>query len=148
MKRIIILILAVTVSLTFYGQEKATWSVDDIFNGKVVPKREMKRTHVQGDRLAALRLIEFSSVQFSANEQRLALISSIIVKTADMHNDKEIESEGNILTYAFITLSPSEEGYNRYIGYSAKKKEKDYSITVLYFTGQASAEELKKKLAK
>lgn len=130
------------------AQKPLAPSVDDIFSGKVVPRREMKRTSVQGDRLAALRLSEFVSVQFQADDNRLRLISSIIDNSARTATVKETETDGSYLTYAFITLQPTDEGLNQYLGYSAKPQGEEYWITVIYFCGATSASELKDKLSK
>lgn len=149
MKRLFLLIIAIVLScIMVSAQNTAVPSVGDIFSGKVVPRREMKRTSVQGDRLAGLRLSEFVSVQFQADENRLSLISSIIDNSAQTATAKETETEGAYLTYAFITLQPSEEGLNQYLGYSAKTQEGEYWITVIYFCGATSASELKEKLSK
>lgn len=130
------------------AQKPLAPSVDDIFSGKVVPRREMKRTSVQGDRLAGLRLSEFVSVQFQADDNRLSLISSIIDNSAQTATAKETETDGAYLTYAFITLQPTDEGLNQYLGYSVKPQGEEYWITVIYFCGATSASELKEKLSK
>lgn len=149
MKRFLLLaMLLSTFSLAGVAQNRHSLTVDDIFNGKLVPRREMKRTTVQGDRLSALRLSEFRSVQFEAEDPVLSLVSSVISDAAYGSLDKETEMEGNLLTYAFITLDPSSEGLNRYLGYSLKTKGGKNFVTVIVFSGQASAEELKKKLIK
>lgn len=149
MKRLIILITAIVLPcIVVSAQDTALHSIDDIFNGKVVPRREMKRTSVQGDRLAGLRLSEFVSVQFQADKNRLSLISSIIENSVLTATAKETETEGAYLTYAFITLQPTEEDLNQYLGYSAKHQGEKYWITVIYFCGATSASELKDKLSK
>lgn len=149
MKRLLIFIIAVVLPcMVALAQNTAVPDVYDIFSGKVVPKREMKRTSVQGDRLAGLRLTEFISVQFQADENRLSVISSIIESSAQTATAKETETEGPYLTYAFITLRPSGEGLNQYLGYSAKPQGDEYWITVIYFCGATSASELKEKLSK
>lgn len=149
MKRPILLFIALILSgMVALAQNSDIAGVNDIFEGKVVPRREMKRISVQGDRLAGLRLKEFVSVQFQADESRLCRISSIIADTAEKAPAKEIETDGATLTYAFITLQPSTEGLNRYLGYSAKTDGGEYRITVIYFYGSATAAELKDKLCK
>lgn len=149
MKRLYILIIAMVLPcMVVAAQKPLAPSVDDIFSGKVVPRREMKRTSVQGDRLAGLRLSEFVSVQFQADDNRLSLISSIIDNSAQTATAKETETDGAYLTYAFITLQPTDEGLNQYLGYSVKPQGEEYWITVIYFCGATSASELKEKLSK
>lgn len=149
MKHWILTLLASLLScIAVFGQERVSFGVEDIFRGKVVPKREMKKISVQGDRLAALRLSDFTSVQFSADEHRVNLVSSIIEDCAKQLSDKDLERHGNLLTYALLTLPPSDEGLNRYLGYSAKSDGRMYSVIVIYFCGQASPSELKNKLDK
>lgn len=149
MKRLYILIIAMVLPcMVVAAQKPLAPSVDDIFSGKVVPRREMKRTSVQGDRLAGLRLSEFVSVQFQADDNRLSVISSIIDNSAQTATAKETETDGAYLTYAFITLQPTDEGLNQYLGYSAKHQGEKYWITVIYFCGATSASELKDKLSK
>lgn len=149
MKRLYILIISLVLPyMVVAAQNTAAPSVSDIFSGKVVPRREMKRTSVQGDRLAGLRLSEFVSVQFQADDNRLKLISSIIDNSARTATAKETETDGSYLTYAFITLQPTDEGLNQYLGYSAKPQGEEYWITVIYFCGATSASELKDKLSK
>ncbi|MGN1221478.1 MAG: hypothetical protein ACI4TU_11145 [Candidatus Cryptobacteroides sp.] len=149
MKNWLLTLLASLLScIAVCGQDRVAFDVEDIFRGKVVPKREMKKISVQGDRLAALRLSDFTSVQFPADEQRVELVSSIIDEFAKRISDKDLERNGNLLTYALLTLPPSDEGLNRYLGYSAKSDGRMYSVIVIYFCGQASPSELKNKLDK
>ena len=146
-KRIICLCAMLTLCLSAFSQEGASrLTFKDIFEGRVVPKKEMNQTFVRGDKLKRLNLDSFNCIRFEADEQRLDQVEEIVRRTVDNSPGAETEFDGERLVYAFVILPKSPTGKNRYLGYQIAQDEETYLVTMLYLTGDASLRELKRKL--
>lgn len=115
----------------------------DILEGRVVPQKEMTETYVRGDRLKSIRLDTFHCVRFDADAEILNTVETIIRQEAAASSGTEMNTDGGILTYAFISLPESLLGKKKYIGYQVKDANGVYAVTLLYITGEATKKELK-----
>lgn len=138
----IVILLTVFMLNNAYAQRSA-FTYSDLFNGKVVPKKEMILTEVRGDKLRNLELDSFKSVKFNADSQRLAEVSRIIANAAAQSVESDTESSGGVLIYALIYLGGAEK--KAYLGYQVNGDSGRYEITVLLFSGKTTAEDLKEK---
>lgn len=138
---VVILLMAFMLNKAYAQRSSLTYT--DLFEGKVVPKKEMMMTEVRGDKLRSLGLDSFKSVRFSADSQRLVQVGTIISNAVAQSVESDTESSGGVLTYALVYLGGTEK--KTYMGYQVNGDSGMYEITVLLFSGKTTAEELKEK---
>lgn len=142
-KIITIVIFLMSFTLNNAYAQRSSLTYQDLFEGKVVPKKEMMLTEVRGDKLRSLGLDSFKSVRFSADSQRLMQVGTIISNAVAQSVESDTESFGGVLTYALIYLGGTEK--KTYMGYQVNGDSGRYEITVLLFSGKTTVEELKEK---
>lgn len=123
-------------------------SFKDILEGKVIPQAQMHETFVRGDKLKRLRLDSFHCVRFNTDTSTLEAVEKIIRQDIASSSSAETEVDGGVLVYAFVDLPESLFGKKRYLGYQVKPIGSDFSVTILYLTGDTTAWELKKIIDK
>lgn len=145
MKKTLAFMAAILMMCTSASAQKSTerLTYKDILEGRVVPQTEMSETYVRGDKLKSMRLDTFHCVRFDTDADRLATLETIIRQTAAESTGAEMNTEGGLLTYAFITFPESLFGKRKYLGYQVKDAGGSYSVTLLYITGNATKAELK-----
>lgn len=143
-KRIItVLILLIVFTLDNAYAQRSVMTYNDLFDGKVVPKKEMMLTEVRGDKLRNLGLDSFKSVKFDADFQRLEKVSRIISNAVEHSVESDTEYSDGVLTFALIHLGGTYK--KTYLGYQVNEDSDMYVITVLLFSGKTTVEELKEK---
>jgi hypothetical protein len=127
--------------------------INDVFEGKVVLKSQMKESLIKGDNLAAYKLKVLHTAKFTTRNVTREEVEKLF--SLDMENrisdddeNMELESRNGHLYYAIVQLSDNEKGAHRYICYQCRDKSGDYDITLVYMEGSASLADLRKTFKK
>lgn len=139
-------ILITCLSLLLLGGGVASAQRDlksfPVFQGKVVPGRQMVTTEVRGASMATYQLDYFRGVSFQVGEELARRVSALVEADADAAKILETEKNGNLLTYALV--KPASKGKsNRYLCYQARPVGGEWKITLLYLEGPATLEDLR-----
>ena len=119
-----------------------------VFQGKVVPKRVMVVTEVNGDAMATYKLSYFRSVRFQVDTLTAAKVAALVEADALAANSAETEKTGDLLTYALVQLKPLGRT-RRYLCYQERSTEYGGCIiTILYLEGSATLEDLRSMFEK
>ncbi len=146
MKRIFIMAFALFSAWAACAQNGL--HVEDIFEGKVVPRRQMKETVIRGEKLDPFNLEHFYSVAFAGDETVLQQVSARVLADSDLADDQEVHRDGGILTYAILTFE-GKNRENRYVCYQCMLQEGGhYGFTLVYMSGPATLEDLKRLFKK
>lgn len=121
--------------------------VNPVFEGNVVPGKQMVVTEVRGGDLVPYQLDHYRGVSFQANAELAGKVSRLVDADAAEAASVEAERAGNILTYALIQPKPSRRT-NRYICYQARPIEDGWAVTLLYLEGPATLEDLRSMFEK
>lgn len=146
MKRILVtLLLLLQMSGTVLAQRDL--KCYSIFEGKVVPGKQMVITEVRGNSMAIYKLDYYRGVNFQVDEELASQVIALVEQDADAAMVKEMEKMGGRLTYALI--QPKSKGKtNRYLCFQARPVEEQWKITLLYLEGPASLEDLRSMFEK
>ena len=118
-----------------------------VFQGKVVPVKQMVVTEVRGSSMAAYKLDYYRGVSFQADEPLTLRVAALVEADADEAAVKETEKVDGLLTYALVQPAPSGK-MNRYLCYQARKIEDKWKVTLLYLEGAATLDDLKNMFEK
>ena len=121
-------ILITYLSLLLLGSGAASAQRDlqsfPVFQGKVVPGRQMVTTEVR------------------VGEELAGKVSALVEADAADADIRETEKTGHLLTYALV--KPASKGKsNRYLCYQARPVGGEWKITLLYLEGPATLEDLR-----
>lgn len=122
--------------------------VEDLFEGKVVASKQMKRTFISGSKLHPYGLDTYKSISFQVGETLYGAVERLVLNDAEGVEDKTTEYDGDHLTYAIICLPKTNTGLNRFLCFQAKPDEKNWDVTVVYLRGTATVEDLDKMFNK
>ena len=142
MKRILLIITALVLSV-WAASAQGRLQVGAVFDGKVVPARQMKETFIQGSQLRPYNLKHYRSVSLTGDDAVLAEVSRLVLADAATATDQEVHYQGGNLIYAILTFQDGESD-NRYVCYQCVTKAGRHSITLVYMTGPATLDDLKK----
>lgn len=113
-----------------------------VFQGKVVPEKQMVVTEVRGSSVAAYKLDYYKGISFQVGEDLAARVASLIEEDAAAADVRETEKTGTLLTYALI--QPKTKGrIHRYLCYQARPVDGQWKVTILYLEGTATLADLR-----
>lgn len=114
-----------------------------VFQGKVVPGKQMVVTEVRGSSMAAYKLDYYRGASFQVDETLTRQVAALVGADAHEAAVKETEKVGDLLTYALV--QPASRGkMNRYLCYQAREVGEEWKVTLLYLEGTATLEDLRK----
>ena len=142
MKRLLLILTALMLSL-WTASAQGRLQVGAVFDGKVVPEKQMKETFIQGSQLQPYHLKQYRSVSLTGDDAVLAEVSRLVLADAGTATDQEVHYQGGNLIYAILTFQ-GDTGDNRYVCYQCVTKAGRHSITLVYMTGPATLDDLKK----
>lgn len=140
MKRVIILFAALLLGAPLFAQEGLF--VEDLFEGRVISPKIMKKTVINGSRLEPYKLDTYKSLSFEVAEAAFHKVEILIIKDSNAAEDKQMEYVGDHLTYAVISLPKTYTGLNRFLCFQAREERGVWTVTVVYLRGTASVEDL------
>ncbi|MBR5736840.1 MAG: hypothetical protein IKX60_08645 [Bacteroidales bacterium] len=146
MKKIFLVIIAL---LLFSGASFAQRGLNcfPIFEGKVVPAKQMVLTEVRGGGMATYKLDYYRGITFTVDSALAEKVSALVGQDAVDAESCETEKVGDLLTYALI--QPKVSGRIRhYLCYQAKPAGSQWRITILYLEGPATLEDLRSMFEK
>ena len=139
------------VSLCAFAQKGLR--INDVFEGKVVSKSQMKESLIKGDNLAAYKLKVLHTAKFTTHNTNREEVEKLF--SQDMENrlsdddeNMELESRNGRLYYAIVQLTDSEKDAHRFICYQCRDNKGRYDITLVYMEGSASLSDLRKTFKK
>ena len=141
MKKILTSILALLlfVSAAFAQRDLNCYP---IFQGKVVPERQMVVTEVRGSSMSTYKLDYYRGVSFQADTLLAQKVAALLRADASAANATETETVGEMLTYALI--QPKTRGrIHRYLCYQARPVDGQWKVTILYLEGSATLSDLR-----
>ena len=93
MKRLLLIIIALMLSAwTMSAQSRL--QVGAVFDGKVVPAKQMKETFIQGGQLQPYNLKQYRSVSLTGDDAILAEVSRRVLADAETATDQEVHYQG------------------------------------------------------
>lgn len=140
MKRILFIILLCFAGISAFAQEGLY--IEDLFEGRVIPLKHMKRSFISGSELHPYGLDTYKSLKFSVDEGDFHTVEVLVMKDANESTDKQTIFTGDHLTYAVICFPPTLTGLNRFLCFQAVEKKGKWDVTVVYLRGTATVEDL------
>jgi len=116
--------------------------VEDLFEGRVIPAKMMKRNYISGSKLQPYGLDTYKSLFFQVGEGAFHTVEVLILKDSYAAEDKQLEYDGDHLTYAVICLPKTQTGLNRFLCFQAKEEKGIWDVTVVYLRGTATVGDL------
>jgi len=146
MKRLITLLFFLLMGTALFAQEGLF--VEDLFEGKGIAPKEMKRTFISGSQLEPYHLDTYKSVAFRVGTVIYYTVEGLVEQDAKSAVTKQVEYLGDHLTYAVICLPQTYTGLNRFLCFQAKEDDGLWDITLVYLRGTATVEDLDKMFNK
>lgn len=140
MKRFLLTILLLLTATAAFAQEGLY--VEDLFEGRVIPAKMMRRNFISGSKLQPYKLDTYKSLQFQVGEAAFHTVEILVLKDSYAATDKQTEYAGDHLTYAVICLPQTYTGLNRFLCFQAKEDKGIWDVTVVYLRGSATVEDL------
>ena len=113
-----------------------------VFQGKVVPGKQMVVTEVRGSSMATYKLDYYRGVSFQVETELAGKVAALVWEDAADAAVKETEKVGDMLTYALV--QPASSGkMKRYLCYQARQVGNKWKVTLLYLEGKATLEDLR-----
>ena len=146
MKKTIVTLMALLL-LALSASAQRDLNCYPVFQGKVVPRKQMVVTEVRGSSMAAYQLDYYRGISFLANEALTRKVAALVEADADGAAVNETEKVGELLTYALV--QPLSTGkMNRYLCYQAREVGDKWKVTILYLEGAATLDDLRKMFDK
>ncbi len=146
MKKTIVTLMALLL-LALSASAQRDLNCYPVFQGKVVPRKQMVVTEVRGSSMAAYQLDYYRGISFLANEALTRKVAALVEADADGAAVNETEKVGDLLTYALV--QPLSTGkMNRYLCYQAREVGDKWKVTILYLEGAATLDDLRKMFDK
>lgn len=118
-----------------------------IFQGEVVPAKQMVLTEVRGGGMATYKLDYYRGISFTVDSALAEKVSALVEQDSSAAESCETEKTGGMLTYALI--QPKVSGKIRhYLCYQARPADSQWKVTILYLEGPATLEDLHSMFAK
>ena len=133
MKRILILMLIVSASLTAYGQRGL--HIDELFQGRIIPQERMVETKVRGKMLAKYELSYFRSLRFEATTAEIRRITELLGRDCG----KNYQRVANKKSLTIMLQLEPRDGHNRYLCFKSGRADKGSQVTVIYMEGTLSS---------
>ncbi len=118
-----------------------------VFQGQVVPGKQMVSTEVRGTGMATYKLDYYRGVQFQAGAELAGHVARLVDSDASTAASAETEHVGDFLTYALFQPKGSRRT-NRYVCYQARPVGEEWKITLLYLEGPATLDDLRSMFEK
>ena len=136
MKRLLFSLLFVICHLTF-SVAPTGLRINDLFEGRIIPRERMVETRVRGRTLAKYQLTFYRSLRFSASTEEVLRLRRIIDEDGQGHHATGTEAGQSYTIH--IQLSP-QGGKNRFLCYQdvCESKKKPREVTVIYMEGTIS----------
>ena len=136
MKRFLLSLSFVICHLTFSVAQTGL-RINDLFEGRIIPRERMVETRVRGRTLAKYQLTFYRSLRFSASTEEVAHLRRIIDEDGRGHHATGTEA-GKTYTM-HIQLSP-QGGKNRFLCYQDvfESKKKPREVMAIYMEGTIS----------
>ncbi|MBR6859627.1 MAG: hypothetical protein IKM89_09480 [Bacteroidales bacterium] len=147
MKKIIIFLMFLLLSTGAAFAQKGLNSLP-VFQGKVIPERQMVMTEVRGDGMATYKLSYYRSVRFQVDTLTARKVAALVEADALTADSAETEKTGELLTYGLVQLKPL--GITRrYLCYQARPTTfHGWMITIIYLEGSATLQDLRSMFEK
>ena len=146
MKKTIVTLMALLL-LALSASAQRDLNCYPVFQGKVVPRKQMVVTEVRGSSMTAYQLDYYRGISFLANEALTRKVAALVEADADGAAVNETEKVGDLLTYALV--QPLSTGkMNRYLCYQAREVGDKWKVTILYLEGTATLDDLRKMFDK
>ena len=141
------------LGITLCGSAQKGLHINDVFEGRIVPKQDMKESLIKGDNLAPYNLKVLHTAKLSTNNAIRATVELLFnedmkERVSDEDENLELENRNGHLYYAIVQLSDNGKGLHRYICYQCREKSEGYDITLVYMEGKASLADLRKTFKK
>ncbi len=138
-----LLLILVAILLPLHLAAQTGLAVNRVFQGHLVPQRQMVEVKVKGRALNEYRLTFYHSVRFNATAQQKAAIDALVATDRRTARSTEERSKGrNVST--ILTL-PKRGRTNRFLCYLTKRKGKVIVTTLAYMEGSvANIDELRR----
>ncbi|MBR5043540.1 MAG: hypothetical protein IKX67_09940 [Bacteroidales bacterium] len=147
MKKIILCLMSL---LLFTGVAFAQKGLNcyPVFQGKVIPERQMIVTEVRGNSMATYKISYYRSVRLQVDTLTARRVAALVEADALTADSAETEKTGELLTYGLIQLKPM--GITRrYLCYQARPTEfHGWMITMIYLEGSATLKDLRSMFEK
>jgi hypothetical protein len=140
MKKILTILVLLLAWTNAFCQEGLY--VEDLFEGRVIPAKLMKRTTISGSKLQPYGLDTYKSLSFQVGEAAFHTVEVLIMKDSYAAIDQQTEYVGDHLVYAVISLPQTHTGLNRFLCYQAKEDKGIWDVTVVYLRGTATVGDL------
>ena len=152
MKQILIVLLTLT-SITLCATAQEGLRINEVFEGKIVPKQEIQESLIRGDNLAPYNLRVLHTVKCAVNAKERITMEQLFEedmkgRISDDDSNMEMESRDGHLYYAIVQLADNEKHTHRYICYQCRERSSHYDITLVYMEGKASLADLRKTFKK
>ena len=111
-------------------------AVNRVFQGLVVPQKQMVEVKVKGRALSEYRLNFYHSVRFTATKPQKATIDALVA--ADRRSAKGTEERKKGRNTSTILTLPQRGKTNRFLCYLTKQKGRTVVTTLAYMEGSVS----------
>lgn len=149
-RHILIIFTAICAILPATAQKGL--NINELFDGQFREDKNAVETLISGDALADYDLNYYHSLSLSENPALADRLESLVLKDGATAVDKEVSYRGGKLYYAFYTLPPVKNkvgiAMNRYIFYINQYAVGRDGIILIYLSGIASRDQVKKLLKK
>ena len=146
MKKIVISLMALLL-LTVSASAQRDLKCYPVFQGKIVPGKQMVVTEVRGSSMAAYKLDYYRGVSFQADETLAKQVAALVESDAAATESAQTEKVSGFLTYALVQ-PVSKRKSNRFLCYQARPIGEQWKVTLLYLEGPATLEDLRKMFEK
>lgn len=152
MKHLLIALMLIGITLPLQAQEGL--HINDIFEGNIVPKQEIRqKSLLKGSVVAPYKLKVLHTVKFMADsllqEKAEALFTKDMKEHSYANNDNlELEYRDGYLYYAIVQITNTPKGLHRYICYQCRRNAGNYDLTLVYMEGSAMLADLRKMFKK
>ena len=141
MKRLFVIIVIGLLTVVTANAQSGL-SVNQVFEGQVVPKNQMVETRVKGKMLSKYQLTYFRSVRFAVSDEKAQQVRQLVDSDCREAADDSWQQTAHGKTTIMMQLSPA-GSQNRFLCFKQKKNE----VTLIYMEGRlASLEKLKEIL--
>lgn len=127
-----------------WAREPATL---DILNSHYSADPGVSKTIVTGKSLKRYNLDQYRGLTLADKPEKADEIEKAVAQDARNANDREISYRDGKIYYAFLTLKPLEDK-NRYLFYLNQHLAGGNKIILIYMSGKADSESIKKMIKK
>ena len=144
------ILIALSVWSTATAQEGL--NISKLFDGQFRDDKNAVETIITGDPLYEYDLSYYHSLSLSNDSTKVSLLEPLVTKDGATAINKEVSYRGGRLYYAFYTLPPRNGKLgirvNRYIFYLNQYAVGRNGVILIYMSGGATSEQVKKLIKK